>query len=32
MLNYDRIYVSERIDNNKQANQKSAKFVTIGIF
>ena len=32
MLYYDRIDVSEGIDVNKQANQKSAIFVTIIIF
>ena len=32
MLYYDRINVSERIMLIKQVNQKSAIFVTIGIF
>ena len=30
MLHYERITVSEGIDVNKQANQKSEIFVTIG--
>ena len=32
MLYYDRIEVFEGIDVNKQANQRSAIFATIGIF
>ena len=32
MLYYDRIDVSEVTDVNKQVNQKSVLFVTIGVF